>query len=199
MKKVLREALINKRSSLSKEKAALKSRQIFTELRATTLYKEAERVMLYIAFRNEVHTEEIIDDLLQRGKRVFIPITVHSTKAIILSELKNPIEDLQPGNFGVLEPKPEAVREVDPSLLDLVLVPGVGFDKKGYRIGYGAGYYDRFLPRLSPDIPTVGLAYQLQLVDELPIDQYDYPLQYIITEEGIRDNRGLYGIGSDIE
>ncbi len=191
MKKDLRRVLLEKRSSLAKEEAALKSRQIFTELRATAFYQEAERVMLYIAFRNEVQTEEIIEDLLRGGKRVFIPVTVHSTKAIIVSELKNPKEDLQLGNFGVLEPKPEAVRELDPSQLDLVLVPGVGFDKRGYRIGYGAGYYDRFLPRLAPHVPTVGLAFQLQLMEELPIDPYDYPLQYLLTEEGLRDCRSL--------
>lgn len=183
MKKDMREALLAKRKQLTNEEIIYKSKSIFNRLSSTDIYQKASKVMLYISFRNEVLTREIIDDLLRRGKRVFIPITVPATKAIIVSELKDPDEDLQTGNFGVLEPKYDAVREVEANILDLVLVPGVGFDEEGYRIGYGAGYYDRFLPRISPAVPTVGLAFEAQMVDRLPRDEYDFPVQYVLTED----------------
>ena len=190
MKKKLRELLLQKRNQLTQEEVKDKSNLIHQQLKGNSLFQRASRVMLYISFRNEVLTTAIINELLQQGKRVFIPITVPETKALIVSELKSLEEDLKLGNFGVLEPKPEAVLEVDPICLDLVLVPGVGFDLEGYRIGYGAGYYDRFLPRLSKETPTFGLAFEIQLVDALPKDEFDYPVQYVLTEKRMIDCTG---------
>ena len=187
MKKNLRELLLDKRSKLTEEEIHNKSKSIFDLLSSTALYNNSTNVMLYIAFRNEVLTSGIINDLLKQNKRVFIPITIPKTKGLIVSELKNPDEDLEIGNFGVLEPKKEAIREVNPEILDLVLVPGVGFDEEGYRIGYGAGYYDRFLPRVSPSVPTIGLAFEIQLVHKIPRDEYDFPVQYIVTEKRLMD------------
>lgn len=191
MKKILRELLLQKRNLLTQEEIEAKSSLIHKQLMVSPLFQRANRVMLYISFRNEVLTSAIIKELLQKGKRVFIPITVPKTKALIVSELKSLEEDLQLGNFGVLEPKPEAVRELDPSCLDLILVPGVGFDMEGFRIGYGAGYYDRFLPRISKEVPTIGLAFEVQLVHQLPKDEYDYPVQYVLTEERLIDCSNL--------
>ncbi len=141
--------------------------------------------MVYIPLEeeNEVLTESIIDDLSSRGKRMFVPLTVHKTKEIIVSELKDIKKDLRVGNFGVMEPKKEATRPVEPSILDLVIVPGVVFDKKGYRIGHGAGYYDRFLPRLPEKTVTVSLAFDMQLVDWVPTEKHDMAVKYIITEK----------------
>lgn len=182
MKKFIREALLEKRGQLSAEEVQYKSKSIFRELSSTEIYQRSSNVMLYISFRNEVHTGEIIDDLLSIGKKVFIPIAVPSTREILVSELRDPDKDLEVGNYGVLEPKREAVRVSDPGILDLILVPGVAFDEKGYRIGYGAGYYDRFLPGISPSVPTVGLAFELQMTERLPREKYDFAVQYIITE-----------------
>ena len=157
-------------------------------------YKNANNVMVYIPLdnENEVLTEPIINDLWNRGKKVFIPLTVHKTKEIIVSELKDLKKDLRIGNFGVLEPKKEATRPTDPSILNMVIVPGVAFDKKGYRIGHGAGYYDRFLPKLSKKTATVSLAFDMQLIDKVPNEHHDIAVKYIITEKQfircIKDN-----------
>jgi len=183
MKKEIRKNILQKKEALSNEIVNDKSISIFNKLIETNFYKDANNVMLYISFGKEVVTKYIVDNLQSRGKRVFIPVTVPKTKALIISELKNFEEDLQVGHFGVMEPKEEALRPVDPSILDLVIVPGVAFDKSGYRIGYGGGYYDRFLPRLSHKATTVSLAFDMQLIDTIPTSKYDLPVQYIITEE----------------
>lgn len=183
MKKELRKELLAKRDLLPKEERAEKSSIIFSLLKEHNIYKNATHVMLYIDFRSEVSTKEMIQDLLEKGKRVFIPLTVPETRQMIISELLDVEKDLALGNFGVLEPKEEAIRPVDPKILDLVIVPGVGFDEKGYRVGYGGGYYDRFLPKLSPTVPTVALSFEVQLIPEAPTDKYDFPVQYIVTED----------------
>lgn len=185
MKSQIRKELLEKRSVLSAETVEHKSQLIFQRLKTVHFYNSASYVMLYISFRNEVRTSEIIKDLFRHGKRVFIPVTVPKTKELIVSELIDVEKDLEIGHFGVLEPKKDAIRPVEPQILDFIIVPGVGFDSRGYRIGYGGGYYDRFLPQFSSSVPTVSLAFELQIIDKVPTDSYDYPVQYIVTEERI--------------
>lgn len=194
MKKEIRETILQEKIKFSKAIVKEKSLAIFDTLKETNFYKNANNIMVYITLENEneVPTEPIIDDLLNKGKRIFIPLTVHKTKELIVSELKNVEKDLKVGNFGVMEPKKETTRPVDPSILDIVIVPGVVFDKKGYRIGHGAGYYDRFLPGLSKKTTTVSLAFDMQLIDKVPTERHDIAVEYIITEKQfikcIKDN-----------
>ena len=182
MKKEIRKKILELKDKLPEEIIREKSDSIFNHLNKTEFYNKANNVMLYVSFGTEVMTKPIIDDLLSKGKRVFIPVTVPKTKALIVSELKNYDDDLVVGHFGVMEPKEEALRPVEPNILDLVIVPGVAFDLKGYRIGYGGGYYDRFIPRLSDKATTVSLAFDIQLIDTVPVSEYDIAVEYIITE-----------------
>lgn len=187
VKKNIRKNILQAKEALSHEIIEEKSQAIFDTLREKDYYKNAENVMIYITLGKEVITPTIIDDLMNKGKRVFVPLTVPKTKELIVSELKNFDEDLEVGHFGVLEPKKEATRPVDPSILDLVVVPGVAFDRRGFRVGYGAGYYDRFLTRLSEKATTIALAFDMQLIDEVPIEHFDMSVQYIITETQLLD------------
>ncbi|SET05288.1 5-formyltetrahydrofolate cyclo-ligase [Natronincola peptidivorans] len=187
MKKTLRKELLTKRGFLTQEEIASKSTIILDQLKSNPIYIQSKNVMIFLSFTNEVSTDLLVKDLFQKGKRVFIPLTVPATRELIVSELLDLNKDLHIGNFGVLEPKKEAVRPLPPEALDLVIVPGVGFDTKGWRIGYGGGYYDRFLPKLPPATPTVALAFEVQLVEEIPTASYDFPIQYIITEERFID------------
>lgn len=183
VKKEIRKNILQKKGVLSSEIVTDKSLAMLDTMKKMDFYKNANNVMLYISFGKEVSMKPIIDDLQSRGKRVFIPVSVPATKALIVSELKDYENDLEVGHFGVMEPKEEALRPVDPSILDLVIVPGVAFDKRGYRIGYGGGYYDRFIPRLPEKATTVSLAFDMQLIDKIPTSHYDMAVQYIITEE----------------
>ncbi len=183
LKKEIRKNMLEDKKNLSKETVERKSLAIFNTLKKTDYYKNANNIMIYVTLGNEVITEPIIHDLMSKGKKVFVPLTVPKTKALIASELKDFEKDLEIGHFGVREPTKEATRPVEPSILDLIIVPGVAFDRKGYRVGYGAGYYDRFLLRISEKARTIALAFHMQLIDKVPVDDHDIAVEHIITEK----------------
>ncbi len=185
MKKEMRREILTRRGMLSEREILEKSQAIFQHLRHFPSYKAAQNVMVYIDFRSEVKTHEIIQDLINVDKKAIVPICVPATREMILSHLKNPAEELAEGNFGVFEPKEEYIRPIDAAEIDLVIVPGVAFDREGYRIGYGGGYYDRFFEKLPKKIPAVALAFDLQLVEAVPTESFDQAVDYIITESEI--------------
>ncbi|WZL72156.1 5-formyltetrahydrofolate cyclo-ligase [Clostridiaceae bacterium 35-E11] len=182
MKKDIRQQILHVRKQLTPQAQTEKSKMIFNQLKEFKLYKTAENIMVYIDFRNEVKTDSIIADLISSNKKVIIPICVPKTKDLILSQLLDPSKELEKSTFGVLEPKKEYIRKVDPASIDLVIVPGVAFDRQGYRIGYGAGYYDRFFEKLPKPVPSIAIAFDLQMIPKVPADDFDYPVDYIITE-----------------
>lgn len=184
-KRSLRSDILNKRKSLSKEDVNGKSSAISKLLFSTEAYKGSKYIMCYIDFRNEVKTEDIIKTSLKEGKNIIIPISVVETRQLILSQLLDYDKELESGTYGILEPKKEFIREVTPELIDLVLMPGVAFDRRGYRIGYGGGYYDRFLTRIDKSVPKIALAFDLQMVPHVIEGRYDIAVDYIITEKEI--------------
>ena len=118
--------------------------------------------------------------MLSRGKRVVVPVTRPQTKRLALSEVRDPNTDLAPGAFGVWEPTAPRGR-VRLRDLDLVLVPGLAFDRQGHRLGHGHGYFDRLLDRLPKTTATVGLAFRFQLLDRLPVDPHDRAVHTVLT------------------
>lgn len=185
MKNKIRQDILKIRKKLSSKTIDDKSNFIYHHLKKLSLYENAQNIMVYIDFRNEVRTNQIIDDLLSSNKNVIIPISVPKTKEMILSKVLDPKKELIEGTYGILEPKEEYIRKIDSSIIDLILVPGVAFDSKGHRIGYGGGYYDRFLDTLKKHIPTVALAFDLQIIERVPYDPFDKKMDYIITETKI--------------
>lgn len=184
-KKEIRQRMIQQRKSLSNKSLAEKSLEIFHQLQRLESYKNAQKLMTYVPFQEEIHTTLLIEDFLKNNRRVFIPVTRPKEKRIIISELLDLEKDLETGHFGVLEPKAYAFRPKDPKTIDLIIVPGLAFTKSGYRIGYGGGYYDRFLPTLEQKPTTIALALDFQIVESLPIDHYDVPVDIIVTESQI--------------
>jgi len=101
------------------------------------------------------------------------------------SIIKN-FDELEPGYYNILTPKQEFIRYIDPSEIDLVIVPGAVFDREGYRVGYGGGYYDKFLSsKIRKDISKIAIAFDLQIVDKVPREEHDISVDYIITEKEI--------------
>jgi 5-formyltetrahydrofolate cyclo-ligase len=123
----------------------------------------------------------MIEEMIEHGKRVVVPVTAARTRRLWLSEVRDPATDLARGAHGVWEPRPGAGRPVPLREVDLVLVPGVAFDRRGHRLGHGFGYFDRFLSRLPKTIPTVGLAFRFQLLDRLPVASHDHAVQTVLT------------------
>ncbi len=141
--------------------------------RATTL-------MLYASFRSEVETTTLLSWALKAGKIVCAP-RVLSPRLMAAYRIADPAADLLPGAWGIPEPR-EGLEEVPPERMDVVVVPGAAFDAAGGRCGYGGGFYDSYLPRTRAGIPWVALAFEVQLVDELPCESHDLACGIVVTE-----------------
>lgn len=185
LKSEIRKEILKARSALPAEEAAAKSALIVERLLALEEYRRAEVVMAYADFRNEVRTDRLIRESLARGKAVAVPFTDTREKRLIPSLLLSYPEDLAPGTWGIPEPAPGRLRPVEPAKIDLVVVPGVAFDIKGNRLGYGGGYYDRFLPQAKPGAFFVAPAFELQVVPEIEPGPHDCPVHCLVTEKRV--------------
>jgi 5-formyltetrahydrofolate cyclo-ligase len=139
-------------------------------------------VMVYASKPGEVDTSGLISRLLSQGKRVVVPIIEQETRSLRLSYLEDPCV-LRPSTFLVPEPVGREI-PVDASTVSLVIIPLIAFDRQGHRLGYGAGYYDRFLSR-HPWMRKIGVAFSCQEVPRIPADENDVSLDVIVTETGI--------------
>ena len=144
-------------------------------------FKKAKVVMFYVSLKDEVNTISMLDEALRMGKRVCIPVILKEEKRLIAGEIKNRIEDLESQHFGIYQPRPGKVREVPLDDIGLVVVPGIAFDKDNMRLGRGHGYYDRFLCGLPKKTKTIGLAFDFQVVRDLPHNSHDIPVWKTIT------------------
>jgi len=192
-KRKLRQEFLKKRDSLSRGEIKSKSEKIEKKLFSLPEFQRAKTVMFYVSFRSEVETEKMIRNALKLKKKIVIPV-VHGEK-IVVSEIKNLKKELIKRSFGIKEPKKEFRRRVNQKEIDLVVVPGVVFDKRGGRLGYGKGYYDRFLrsksirPRMSRShqCALIGLAFDLQIARKIPLVKKDVKVDKIVTESRIID------------
>lgn len=184
-KALMRKSMLELRQSMSPEEVTLKSRIIMERLCELEQFKAAAFVMSYVDFRNEVETKPFIRKCLNMGKRVAVPAVVKDQsgrRIMIAAEISDMDMELEPGTFGVLEPKKDLLKEVDPLVLDLVVVPGVIFSLQRHRIGYGAAFYDRFLGKLRKDCLKAGVCFDMQVMDYIPAEEHDIPVDVVITE-----------------
>lgn len=180
-KKAQRKFLLSQRRSLSVKERKLYSDKIVQTIINSPEYKRAKICFLFASMPDEVQTKELILNAFKAGKRVCLPyITSVSDKTMEASEIYS-LDELVAGTYGILSVPKDKVRVVDPKAIDFVLVPAVGFDKAGYRLGMGGGYYDRYLARMDKAYLMAGI-YACQLVDEIIKDEYDAQIDAIITE-----------------
>lgn len=162
----------------SLEERREKSRIICDLIFDLPAYRKAKAVMLYVAMDEEVDTREILKRAFQEKKHVLLPVVLQETDEMISAELIAP-NQMKPGKYGIMEPEGWS-SPFPPRDLDMVFVPGLAFDKKNYRLGRGKGYYDRFLSKLNSKVATVGLAFDVQLADEIPVEQHDMKLDLVV-------------------
>lgn len=185
MKKNLKQGILSKRNALHKEEASRKSNEVKLNLYSLPEFKKAKNIMFYLSFNNEVDTHKIIKELLKnKQKNIIVPYVLKNNPILQLSELHD-FNELEPKTFDILEPKESYIREFNPEKIDIILIPGVAFDLNGHRIGYGYGYYDRFLKTLKQKPVKIGLAFDFQIVDKIPEEKHDVPMDIIITDEKI--------------
>lgn len=188
LKKRLRKETLANRKALAEETPLLFeefSSNIIETLKRTDEYKKARTIMVFVSFEDEVMTHQFIKDALADGKNIYVPHILKQEKLMVPAQIFDFDKDLEPGYFGILSPIEDEVLIKDPSEIDLVVTPGVLFDERGYRIGYGAGFYDRFFSKLNAAVPRIGLGFSLQQTEEVPVDEFDIPIHALITENGI--------------
>lgn len=175
------------RRSQSSQAIERKSDEIKRKLLGISQFSMAGTILFYLALADEVQTEKMIEHSLKLGKRIAVPLIESQNNQILISELKDPERELEPGTLGILQPKKNFYRPLKIEQLELVIVPGVAFDKRGNRLGFGKGFYDRFLRKAPERTQSIALAFELQLVDDIRSQLHDVPVDYIITEKRIID------------
>jgi 5-formyltetrahydrofolate cyclo-ligase len=181
----IRNDIKQQRKSMRREEVEDKSRKIEERLFSLSHFLSASTISFYAAKKkqNEVETEQMIVHSLKKGKRVLVPITDTVRKTMLFSEVRD-YSELSPRTFMIPEPAVENQRLVGAYNTDLIIVPGIAFNESGYRLGFGFGYYDKFLAGNVLKVSQVGLAYEFQIVD-FPVKEYDIPVDLIITERRV--------------
>ena len=192
----LRRQALACRRQLSAEERARKSQRIRQRLFDFAPFRRARRIHSYVSLAEEVDTHAIIQAVLARHGVVSVPRVRPGTHVLDHYDIHQ-FSDLVPGTFGILEPDPQRCNPTPIEQLDLIIVPGCVFDPRGNRLGYGKGFYDRFLQK-TPAL-RIGLAFACQLVEQVPIHAFDVPMDVIITEDewiftGARDLPELSGL-----
>ncbi len=189
LKKTIREQAHANRQAQPDEDAL--SEAICEKFSALAEFAAARSIMVYIDVRTEVRTRHYLPKLLESGKRIVVPYCVEADLKLFLLES---MDELAIGMYKILEPK-EALRNVpnkrvDVREVDLIMVPGVAFDRRGARMGHGFGYYDKLLEHARPDAPLVALAFECQLFPEIPTQTHDVFMNKIVTERAVYLGKG---------
>lgn len=178
-KRQLRKDMLERRLSMNEAEVMEKSFKIAQHLRRLDVFNKSRTLALYSPIKNEVDTKAIFNFAIESDKLVFFPRT--ENKSINFYLVRN-LNELQPGKFKIMEP-PLTSQSIPLEKIDLFLLPGVAFDRFGFRLGYGHGYYDRVICKVKAVL--VGLAYKFQVVDDIHHTENDIKVHMIVTEEGV--------------
>ena len=175
MKKELRKKFITERNTLAESYRDSASKKIFEAIEKHEVFLQAKKIFIFVGFDTEIQTEILIKKWINK-KELFVPKIENNTMHLIQI---TSWDDLEPGHFGILEPK---CSNYYTDKIDLVITPSIVFDRNGYRLGYGKGYYDKYFSLNNYDI-SIGLSYDKLLQETVPIDNHDKAVDIIITEE----------------
>jgi 5-formyltetrahydrofolate cyclo-ligase len=187
-KRRIRRSILAVRRGLSERERLARSHRVWQRVVTLACYQRARMVLAYAAFDGEVLTDDLIRRATASGKQIVLPVVQADQQGLALYSIDDLERDMAPGYRGILEPMPHSTRMVAPESLNLALIPGIAFDLRGGRLGYGIGFYDRLLSQLPGDVPTVGLAFDFQIMPRLPLQPHDMLLEAIVT-----DRRAIWG------
>ena len=184
-KKILRKEILTKRKNIDIVEKEKMDRKICDKFYESKYYRDAKNIFIYISYDSEINTKEIINKALMDNKKIYVPRTEFKTRLMDAVEIIS-LDNLIESEYGILEPS-IGESHIEPNELDLIVVPGVAFDRNGGRIGYGAGFYDRYFKKINKDnikkIQKLALAYDFQILENIPMNEHDVPVSYIITEK----------------
>ncbi|MDM8552883.1 5-formyltetrahydrofolate cyclo-ligase [Desulfobacterales bacterium HSG2] len=184
-KRELRENMIKTLAELSEEELSEKRKKIEDRVFDFANFKEARVPLLYLNYGSEVPTRIILEKCLEQDKIVILPAFSKEKYRITPMKIDDLEADMKPGPRGIPEPDPDKCRMVPVDRLDIAIIPGIAFDEKGARIGSGFGYYDRLIPKLPITTRKVALAFENQIVQQVPMQSHDKHVDIIITDERI--------------
>ena len=176
----LRYFIKKKREALSVQRVNELSAAVLSKLTSLPEIQSAKSIHTYVAWQNEVRTHDFIKFCLVNGRRIIVPAVNIETHTLSHYEIHN-ISELSTGAFGILEPDRNICKKAALDKIDTVIVPGLAFDRKGHRLGYGGGYYDKFLKDISAT--KIALGFEFQVVDEIPTTRDDEKIDVLVTEE----------------
>ncbi|MGL4730571.1 MAG: 5-formyltetrahydrofolate cyclo-ligase [Clostridium sp.] len=182
-KKDLRKEILKIRDELNVDEKKCKDKDIFQKLINAKEFKNSNNVFIFVSYKSEVDTHEIIKYCFEIGKKVFVPKVKNSYGDMGAFHI-NSFNQLKNGYMGILECD-ETAKEVEKEEIDLVVMPGAVFDLEGGRIGYGGGFYDKFLNDLNSKCFKIALAYDFQILDKIPTEKHDVKPDAIISNEGV--------------
>lgn len=182
-KKSIREEIINKRNELSSDIKMQYDMIIFSKLINCEFYKNAKKIFTYVSFGSEIDTIKFIKYALNDNKEIYVPKTDKAKKEMVAIRI-NSLDNMSVDNWGILEPKSVDKNKIGKDF-DLILMPGLAFDRKGNRIGYGGGYYDKYLSQFKEIINKLVLAYDFQIVNNIENESHDIKVNCIITNNEI--------------
>lgn len=180
-KKAVRTQILNKRSCLDDAERVHKGAAAQALVIGLELFRAARTLALYAPTRHEIDTTVIYHAALAANKRLCYPRV--DQEHLRFFQVKS-LAEMVVGHFGILEPAPDS-REVAPEDLELMLLPGVAFDRRGFRLGYGRGYYDRYLGAPCFAGTKIGFGYDFQLLDSLPTEGHDQPMDLLVTDQKV--------------
>lgn len=181
-KQRLRRQLLDRRGAVGATERAVAATAVRRWVAESAPWAAASTVLVYASRGSELATEPLLVAALSAGKGLILPRVV--SDGVLRLHAIETLDQLSPGYRGILEPA-ASLPEVGVTAIDLALVPGVGFDRRGGRLGYGGGWYDRLLAQPGWRCPIWGLAFACQLVDELPLDANDHPVAAVVSETGV--------------
>jgi 5-formyltetrahydrofolate cyclo-ligase len=179
------------RARLAKQDATdvrAKSAAIWERLSLLKEFTGATRLLVYVSRGHEVNSQGLIRQLLAMGRQVCVPRFEAGTHGLAASELHDFDGELTTGRFGILEPKPGAIRPAALDRIDAALVPGLAFDETGNRLGRGSGHFDRLLQQASG--VKIALAFDFQVLDGVPAETHDVRMDFIVTETRVVNPKG---------
>jgi len=182
----IRKIYLQRRELLTLEEQQIKSKLIQKKLLSLHAVAQASTYFIYVSFGSEVMTHALIDALLKKERRVAVPLINREKKTMVPSYIKSIDEDLMPGYMNIQEPKPGRIQAADLNDIDVVISPGIVFSHEGWRLGYGGGFYDRFLEIFKKK--SYALSYEIQLAEAVPHDwRFDRRVDYLVTEKRVID------------
>lgn len=183
----MRRQLLAQRNAMSLLERVNGSHRIYQRFIALPFFPAKQFFFIYCHYRSEVETTALLDCCLGQGKTVSVPMSQPEQSQMLAVVITDRIQDLVPGYQGIPEPLPSLApgRILPPISLEVAVIPGAVFDRCGHRLGYGGGYYDRFLAQAAPQAFRVGLSFSCQLVDRIPAMPHDVPMDMVITEHEV--------------